>query len=100
MCQDYAQLLIPNDDVFILALSDGHGSPKYFRSDVGSKFAVETAIEALTEFVKEFEPNKYLPNIINIKQGPIKDGIELNSIECDKIFRHLGSSIIIGGMIR
>lgn len=94
VCQDYAQLLIPNDDVFILALSDGHGSPKYFRSDVGSKFAVETAIEALTEFVKEFEPNKYLPNIINIKQGPIKDGIELNSIECDKIFRHLGSSII------
>jgi len=34
----------------ILAVSDGHGSPKCFRSHVGSQLAVETAIVALREF--------------------------------------------------
>jgi serine/threonine protein phosphatase PrpC len=34
----------------ILAVSDGHGSAKSFRSDKGSCFAVETAIEVIQEF--------------------------------------------------
>jgi len=37
----------------IFALSDGHGSDKYFRSDTGSKIAVEKAIEVLKAFFKE-----------------------------------------------
>ena len=34
----------------ILAVSDGHGSAKSFRSDKGSRFAVETAIKVIQEF--------------------------------------------------
>lgn len=34
----------------ILAVSDGHGSAKSFRSDKGSCFAVETAIKVIQEF--------------------------------------------------
>lgn len=34
----------------ILAVSDGHGSAKSFRSDRGSRFAVETAIKVIQEF--------------------------------------------------
>lgn len=41
----------------ILLVSDGHGGEKYFRSDRGSKFAVEAAKEALVEFLKEFHPS-------------------------------------------
>jgi hypothetical protein len=33
-----------------LAVSDGHGSAKSFRSDRGSRFAVETAIKVIQEF--------------------------------------------------
>lgn len=35
----------------ILAVADGHGGAKYFRSDVGARLAVETAVEVLRAFV-------------------------------------------------
>ena len=35
----------------ILSVADGHGGAKYFRSDVGARLAVETAIEVLRAFV-------------------------------------------------
>jgi serine/threonine protein phosphatase PrpC len=35
----------------ILAVADGHGSAKSFRSDRGSRFAVTTAIEVIQEFL-------------------------------------------------
>jgi len=48
--------IFPNDEIttppIIFALSDGHGGEKYYLSDVGSNFAVESAIEVLSEFTK------------------------------------------------
>lgn len=44
----------------ILLLSDGHGNDKHFRSDRGSRYAVEAAKEGLVEFLKDFNPS--LPN--------------------------------------
>ena len=35
----------------LLAVADGHGSPKSFRSDTGSRLAVETALEIFQEFL-------------------------------------------------
>jgi serine/threonine protein phosphatase PrpC len=35
----------------ILAVADGHGSAKSFRSDRGARFAVNTAIEVIHEFL-------------------------------------------------
>lgn len=35
----------------VLAVSDGHGSAKYFRSDKGARFAVDTAIEVIRVFL-------------------------------------------------
>ncbi len=35
----------------ILCVSDGHGSAKYFRSDTGSRLAVDTAVEVIQEFL-------------------------------------------------
>lgn len=40
----------------VLAVSDGHGSAKCFRSDVGARAAVETALELLTAFARR-HPN-------------------------------------------
>jgi len=36
----------------ILAVADGHGSPKSFRSDIGAKYAVEVAIQVCKEFLE------------------------------------------------
>lgn len=62
---------LPNQDAFriyigkdnnpvIIALADGHGSPVHFRSEVGSKMAVDTAVDILSS-VRETDikvPNK------------------------------------------
>jgi serine/threonine protein phosphatase PrpC len=37
----------------LLALADGHGSPKSFRSDTGSRLAVETALGVFEEFLDQ-----------------------------------------------
>jgi serine/threonine protein phosphatase PrpC len=37
----------------VLSLSDGHGSPKCFRSDRGSQFAVKKAAFLVSEFLDE-----------------------------------------------
>lgn len=51
---------IPNQDAWasarldkglLLAVSDGHGSPHCFRSDVGSRAAVEVFVELLSDFL-------------------------------------------------
>jgi serine/threonine protein phosphatase PrpC len=39
----------------VLAMSDGHGGAKYFRSDIGSAFAVKAAIGYLDEFVRRHD---------------------------------------------
>src|SRR4051794_21077123 len=41
------------DAPLILAVSDGHGSAKYFRSHKGAQIAVKTAVEALLHFAKQ-----------------------------------------------
>jgi serine/threonine protein phosphatase PrpC len=43
-----------DDPPVVLAVSDGHGSPRSFRSSVGSRFAVEVATEITSEFLDGF----------------------------------------------
>jgi serine/threonine protein phosphatase PrpC len=53
--QDAFLSLQSEDGAIIAAVADGHGSPKSFRSDVGAKFAVESAVEVCQEFLKRFK---------------------------------------------
>ncbi len=49
----------------VLAVSDGHGSAKCFRSDVGARLAVETTTKVIQEFLESLpEP----PNLSTIKR--------------------------------
>ena len=41
------------EDCLILAISDGHGAPRYVRSHKGAKLAVKLAIEILQEFAAD-----------------------------------------------
>lgn len=49
-CQDYAQCYM-DESMSVAIVSDGHGGSRYFRSDVGSKTAVEATLECVKEFV-------------------------------------------------
>jgi hypothetical protein len=43
------------EDCLILAISDGHGAPRYVRSHKGAKIAVKLAVEILQEFAADQE---------------------------------------------
>lgn len=44
----------------ILAISDGHGSASYFRSDVGARLAVEVAVEVIRDFLENLTSSSSL----------------------------------------
>lgn len=53
VCQDYSAYKT-TEKYAIAAVADGHGSKKHFRSDYGSKSAVEMTIKAIDEFCSDF----------------------------------------------
>jgi serine/threonine protein phosphatase PrpC len=53
-CQDYSGHVCA-DGYSMAVVSDGHGSEKHFRSDIGSKQAVEIAIAAIRDFMAREE---------------------------------------------
>lgn len=103
VCQDYAASFETETGDIILALSDGHGSEKHFRSDIGSKFAVEVAMEAAKEFLMSFDSTKMLgtdataPYVrAGVPSDPplVCDGI-LPSNTTAHIFAHFARAIIL-----
>ena len=57
--QDAVRLKNPSgvDDVMLLAVADGHGSARSFRSDIGSGLAAECALRELGKFIKRLGPD-------------------------------------------
>ena len=52
-CQDASlndDFLYNNNSVSVVAIADGHGSPQYFRSDIGAKIAADVALKGIKEF--------------------------------------------------
>ena len=60
-CQDYAASHYTNDYA-IGIVADGHGSDRYFRSERGSRFAVEVTMAILKEFLSSTKNMMCLPN--------------------------------------
>jgi hypothetical protein len=82
-CQDYASSCY-FDRYAIAVVSDGHGGNDYFRSSVGSRLAVEAALDCVKVFVNVFiAKNKFNDNMLSqIVEMP------------DKFLRQLEMSIV------
>lgn len=53
-CQDAVNYIhedVDGTETIVLAISDGHGSPKSFRSDIGSRLAVNLATSVIADFL-------------------------------------------------
>ena len=59
ICQDHSAYEV-NEYYSIAAIADGHGSKKYFRSHLGSEFAVKAALETIKRFY--MDPEKFESN--------------------------------------
>ncbi len=83
-CQD-AAIHYSDENMAIAIIADGHGSPQYFRSDIGSRIATEVALNGIKEFI---ENNPEKPEIFVDKD---RDYSNRNG---QKLFARLISNII------
>src|ERR1700722_9882721 len=65
--QDSVRLKNPSgaDDVLLLAVADGHGSTRSFRSARGSAMAAECALRELRRFIRRLGPDAPLSRVRN-----------------------------------
>jgi protein phosphatase 2C-like protein len=65
--QDAVRLKNPSgsDDVLLLAIADGHGSARSFRSDRGAALAAECALRELRHFIRRLGPDAPLSRVRN-----------------------------------
>mgnify|MGYP006277009985 CR=1 FL=1 len=75
------------NDNLVLAISDGHGSLKHFRSDVGSRLAVEAAIEVI---LQEVDVDNLTTGMLSQIKDRVKDKLPQRIINCwaDKVKKH------------
>ncbi len=78
VCQDSSSFKVC-DNYAVAVVADGHGSKKHFRSHLGSKYAVESTIEAIdryyenTEDFEENFPKNYKMILRNIEKQIISN---------------------------
>ncbi|MBQ4494378.1 MAG: protein phosphatase 2C domain-containing protein [Selenomonadaceae bacterium] len=59
-CQDSSDAL-EFDNVQAIAVADGHGGRDYFRSDIGSRLAVQVAFEQIKKFCADIKDSEIFP---------------------------------------
>ena len=93
VCQDYS-LTTSTDGFTIAIVCDGHGGERYFRSDVGSKYAAEVTLDSVSQFVNNVDESLFVdrPYTAIGPTNTIDDTQQLSDI--DNAFRRLFSSII------
>ncbi|MDY6275544.1 MAG: protein phosphatase 2C domain-containing protein [Succinivibrionaceae bacterium] len=96
VCQDCCQAEV-TDSYTIGVVSDGYGGDRYFRSDVGSKSAVEATLECVREFVRTADDGLFsgapLTQCGTVAAERAKNGSGRGD-ERYALFRQLFSSII------
>lgn len=96
VCQD-ASYSATDTTMSIAIVCDGHGGARYFRSDVGAKFAVDATKECVNEFVSEIDKNLFLGKAFTQKRSLSSEAKSNNlskDTATDKALRQLFSSII------
>ena len=84
VCQDSAFSRFKSNDRYAIAIvSDGHGGKNYFRSDRGSRLAVETAYKSVRGFMENF-----------MKPTSSKDLLSELCSNPDKFMRQLEANIL------
>lgn len=118
-CQDSSGVRIA-DGYAVAAVADGHGAPGCFRSDVGSKIAVQVALEAVERILSNadgFEerirrPGAFLQSVSNNIVGRWREAVarydaenpltaeEAEAAEGDPLEKRYGSTLALAAMTR
>ncbi len=97
VCQDFSYSHIDEDGLAIAIVCDGHGGKRYFRSDVGARFATEIIANNVKEFVNNIDETLLVGQPFT-QQAAIQTEIARQDFRkerpVDKAFRQLFASII------
>lgn len=96
VCQDYCWAEL-GDSYTIGVVSDGHGGDRYFRSDVGSKSAVEATIDCVRQFIQTADESLFCGASFTQRGTAAAESANNasgRSDERDALFRSLFASII------
>lgn len=96
VCQD-ASYSNTTDTMSIAIVCDGHGGERYFRSDIGAKFAIEVTNNCVESFIKEVDVEIFKGKSFTQKQAiasEAKANVLTKDTLADKVLRQLFSSII------
>lgn len=96
VCQD-ASFSCTTDAMSIAIVCDGHGGDRYFRSDQGSKFAIDATRDCVEEFVSKVNKDLFEGKPLVRKNTPYSESSSKDytkDTDVDKALRQLFSSII------
>ena len=90
VCQDSSAFEVGNGYA-VAVVADGHGSKKHFRSNLGSKFATEAAVETIRQYIQD--PDEFDKTFLDNHDRIIK-GIEKQIIYSwnNKTRKHLNEN--------
>ena len=97
VCQDYSYSHIDEKGLAIAVVCDGHGGKRYFRSDVGARFATEIIANNVKEFVNNINEALLVGQPFT-QQAAVQTEIDRHDFRKEKpidmAFRQLFASII------
>lgn len=95
VCED-ASGFYDDDQMHICVVADGHGSDNYPRTDRGSQFAVDAAIEQIKAFVgKIYNPNTENPEISVKESNELIDKLLHTRINETHLLQYLSRNILM-----
>lgn len=97
VCQDYSYSHIDENGLAIAIVCDGHGGTRYFRSDVGARFATEIIANNVKEFVNNIDETLFVGQPFTQQAAIQMDVDRLDFCKgrpVDNAFRRLFASII------
>lgn len=95
VCED-ASGFYDDDQMHICVVADGHGSENYPRTDRGSQFAVDAAIEQIKAFVRKiYNPNTENPEISENESNELIDKLLHTKINETHLLQYLSRNILM-----
>lgn len=97
VCQDASDCYEDTSKgLYICAISDGHGSDIYFRSDKGAKLLVKIAIDSIRQFVENVDNDLFAVSFkaVSARTTEVKNKVERKVTRQDEAFRRLFASVI------
>lgn len=95
VCED-ASGFYDDEQMHICVVADGHGSDNYPRTDRGSQFAVDVAIEQIKAFVgKIYNPNTDNPEISEKESNELIDKLLYTKIDETHLLQYLSRNILM-----